>query len=154
MITKQYIEELAKAQLAGSEKFLVDVNVSPGNKIEIYLDAPNGISIKDCVDLSRHVEGSLNRDEEDFSLEVSSPGATEPFKVMEQYKKYIGKEVEVKTLDGNLIKGKLLDAGDEQIVIETKKKENKPIGKGKHLVTENLTFRYQQIKETKSVLPF
>lgn len=146
--------DLTEAHLAGSGKFIVDVKVLPGNKIEVYIDAPGRLAITDCVDLSRHIEGSLDREKEDFSLEVSSPGATEPFKVKEQYRKYVGTSVEAKTADGATYTGKLLAADDDKITIETSRRESKPVGKGKHTITENISFTYQQLKETKSVLPF
>ena len=154
MITKQYIISLAEDFLKESDRFIVDVNVLPGNKIEVFIDAPTGLSIADCVNLSRHIEGSLDRDQEDVSLEVSSPGATEPFKVLGQFKKYTGKDVETHTLDGQTYKGKLVSANDEGITIETTRRENKTMGKGKQTVVENITLTYKQLKETKSVLPF
>ncbi|MBS1637659.1 MAG: ribosome assembly cofactor RimP [Bacteroidetes bacterium] len=154
MITKQHIISLAEDFLKDSDKFIVDVNVLPGNKIEVFIDASGGLSIADCVNLSRHIEGSLDRDQEDFSLEVSSPGATEPFKVIGQFKKYTGSQVEAHTLDGQSYKGKLLAADDDGITIETSRRENKAVGKGKQTVIENITLTYKQLKETKSVLPF
>lgn len=154
MITKQHIIQLIQEHFAGSDKFIVDVKVLPGSKIEVYVDAKEHLAIADCVALSRHIESSLDREKEDFSLEVSSPGATEPFKVKEQYKKYVGSAIETKTADGKEYTGKLLSADDEAIVIETSRREPKPTGKGKHTVIENITLTYHQLKETKSVLPF
>lgn len=154
MITRDHIIQLVNDHLAGSDKFVVDVKVLPNSKIEVYIDGPKGLAIDDCVKLSRHIEGSLDREKEDFSLEVSSPGATEPFKVKEQYKKYVGAKVEAVTTDGKAYEGKLLEADDEKIVVETSRREPKPLGKGKQTVVENITLTYNQIKETKSVLPF
>jgi ribosome maturation factor RimP len=88
MIKKQVIIDLIESHFLGTDKFIVDVKVLAGNKIEIYIDAPKHIVIADCVELSRYVESNLDREKEDFELQVSSPGATESFKVIHQYKKY------------------------------------------------------------------
>ena len=125
-----------------------------GSKIEIYIDAPNHILIADCIELSRYVESNLDREKEDFELQVSSPGATEPFKVIEQYKKYIETKVTVKTKDGGKHLGILKEANINNFVIEETRREKKTLGKGNHTVIENLTIEYNNVKETKSVLPF
>jgi len=124
------------------------------NKIEIYIDAPNHIVIADCVELSRFIEGSLDREKEDFELQVSSPGATESFKVLAQYKKYIGTKVAVKTTEGTKHEGVLVSANENEFVIEETRREKKALGKGNQTVVENIILTYKQIKETKSVLPF
>lgn len=154
MIKKQDIIKLINEHFEGTDQFLVDLKVSPGNKIEIYVDAPKHISISDCIALSRHIESNLDREKEDFELQVSSPGATESFKVLEQYKKYIGTQVQTTTLDGKKHQGTLLSANNEQFVLEETRKEKKPVGKGNHTVTEQIILTYKTIKETKSVLPF
>lgn len=154
MIKKQTIVDLIEEHFAGTDKFLVDVKVLTGNKIEIYIDAPNHVVIADCVALSRHIEGSLDREKEDFELQVSSPGATESFKVLNQYKKYIGTKVKVVTKEGAKHEGILKSANDNEFVIEETRREKKIVGKGNHTVVEDVTLTYNQIKETKSVLPF
>lgn len=154
MIKKQQIIDLIEEHFLGSDKFIVDVKVLAGNKIEVYVDAPNHILIADCVALSRHIEGNLDREKDDFELQVSSPGATQPFKVIQQYKKYINSKVDVTTKDGKKHQGIILSANDDEFVIEETRKEKKTIGKGNHTVVENITLTYNQIKETKSILPF
>ncbi|HRG00059.1 MAG TPA: ribosome assembly cofactor RimP [Bacteroidia bacterium] len=154
MIKKQTIVDLINEHFAGTDKFLVDVKVLAGNKIEVYIDAPQHIAIADCVALSRHIEGNLDREKEDFELQVSSPGATESFKVLHQYKKYIGTKVKVVTKEGVKHEGILKSADENEFVIEETRREKKPVGKGNHTVVENITLTYNQIKETKSVLPF
>lgn len=154
MIKKQTIADLIKTHLEGSDKFMVDVKVSAANKIEVYIDAPQHISIADCVDLSRFIEKSLDREKDDFELQVSSPGATEAFKVLEQYKKYIDTKVAVVTKEGKKHEGILKSADEEGFVIEETRREKKAVGKGNHTVTENINLTYNQTKETKSVLPF
>jgi len=154
MIKKQTIIDLIEAHFEGTDKFIVEIKVLAGNKIEVYIDAPNHIAIADCVALSRHIEGSLDREKEDFELQVSSPGATESFKVLEQYTKYTGTKVKSTTKEGVSYEGILLSANQDQFVIEQTRREKKAIGKGNHTVVENITLTYNQVKETKSVLPF
>jgi len=154
MIKKQTIIDLIESHFEGTDKFVVDVKVLAGNKIEVYIDAPNHVVIADCVDLSRHIEGSLDREKEDFELQVSSPGATESFKVLHQYKKYIGTKVKVVTKEGAKHEGILVSANDNEFVIEETRREKKAVGKGNQTVVENITLTYNQTKETKSVLPF
>ena len=154
MIKKQQIIDLIEEHFAGTDKFIVDVKVLAGSKIEIYIDAPNHIVIADCVALSRHIEGSLDREKEDFELQVSSPGATESFKVLQQYHKYLNTKVRVTTKEGKKHEGVLLSANENEFTIEETRREKKTVGKGNHTVVENITLTYNQTKETKSVLPF
>ena len=107
MISAQKIRELLEQRIAGTDIFVVDATVRPGNMIMIEVDRPEGISIDECVEISRYLERQLDRDEEDFSLEVSSPGLGTPFKVMQQYEKNVGGEVEVVLKDGTKMSGKL-----------------------------------------------
>ena len=148
MIKKQTIIDLIESHFEGTDKFIVDIKVLAGIKIEAYIDAPNHILIADCVALSRFIEENLDREKEDYELQVSSPGATESFKVLPQYKKYIGTKVSVKT------EGILMSANETEFVIEETRREKKAVGKGNHTVIENITLTYKQTKETKSVLPF
>lgn len=154
MINKQTIIDLVNEHFAGTDKFLVEVKILKGSVIEIYIDAPNHILIADCVALSRFVEGSLDREKEDFELQVSSPGATESFKVLQQYQKYIGTKVKVVTKEGAKHEGILKSANENEFVLEETRREKKPVGKGNHTVVEDITLTYNQTKETKSVLPF
>ena len=154
MIKKETIINLINEHFTDTDKFLVDVKILKGSVIEIYIDAPNHILIADCVALSRFVEGNLDREKEDFELQVSSPGATEAFKVIQQYKKYIGTKVKVVTKEGAKHEGTLMSANDSEFVIEETRREKKIVGKGNHTVVENITLTYNQTKETKSVLPF
>lgn len=155
MIHKEQILQLANEKLQGTSLFLVDVKVKPGNKIEVFIDGDNGIGITDCVALSRHIESCLNRDVEDFSLEVSSPDATKPIISGRQYLKHIGREFEVLLNDGNKLTGKLTAVEPEkQISIETVTRENKPIGKGKINVAKTHQIQLNNIKESKIKLKF
>ena len=154
MIKKETIINLINEHFTDTDKFLVDVKILKGSVIEIYIDAPNHILIADCVALSRFVEGNLDREKEDFELQVSSPGATEAFKVVQQYKKYIGTKVKIVTKEGSKHEGILMSANENEFVIEETRREKKTVGKGNHTVVENITLTYNQTKETKSVLPF
>jgi ribosome maturation factor RimP len=154
MINKQTIISLIESHFEGSDKFIVDVKILAGNKIEVYIDAPNHIVIADCVELSRFIEGNLDREKEDFELQVSSPGATESFKVIEQYRKYKDTKVKVVTKEGQKHEGILKEANDDTFVIEETRREKKTLGKGNQTVIENITIAYNNVKETKSVLPF
>lgn len=154
MINKQTIISLIESHFEGSDKFIVDIKVLAGNKIEVYIDAPKHIVIADCVELSRFIEGHLDREKEDFELQVSSPGATESFKVLDQYRKYKDTKVKVVTKDGKKYEGVLKEANDDTFVIEETRREKKTVGKGNQTVIENITIAYNNVKETKSVLPF
>ena len=154
MINKQTIISLIESHFEGSDKFIVDIKVLAGNKIEVYIDAPKHIVIADCVELSRFIEGHLDREKEDFELQVSSPGATESFKVLDQYRKYKETKVKVVTKDGKKYEGVLKEANDDTFVIEETRREKKIVGKGNQTVIENITIAYNNVKETKSVLPF
>lgn len=154
MITVEQIKKLADEKLVGTGNFIVDIVVKPGNKITVLLDNDNGISISDCVNMSRHIEFSLDREKEDFELNVMSPGLTEPFKILRQYQKYIDKQIEVVTKEQQKLSGKLLSVNDEGIVLETKSKEKVEGKKSKQLIINNIPLTFNQIKETKVVLSF
>lgn len=154
MISETQIKNLAEEKIGGTALFLVDVKVKPGNKIEVYIDAPQHVTVDDCVSLSRHIEAGLNRDVEDFELIVSSPGIDQPFKVLDQYLKYAGKEVSVLKKDGIKIIGKLAQAAQDHVEIETKRTERKEKGKGRQTIIENVSIDLNDIKETKLILPF
>lgn len=154
MITPQHITQLAEQKIEGTQLFLVDVKVLPGNKIEVLLDGDNGLAISDCVNLSRHIEKSLDREVEDFSLEVSSPGATSPLKMVRQYAKHLGRVLEIVLMNGEKMEGTLISTNGDEIVLENSSRENKPIGKGKITVTKQHTIKLTNIKESKVKLKF
>lgn len=154
MITKEYIHQLLAEKLQGTEIFVVDVKVSPANRIDVFVDAMNGLTIKNCVDISRHIEGSIDREQEDFELNVSSPGAEEPFKVKQQYEKNAGRNVQVNLKDGREFKGVLKGLKQETVLIETAVKKDKEKGKGKILVKEESAFDLNEVVQTKIILAF
>jgi ribosome maturation factor RimP len=154
MISASHIRELAEKKLQENESFLVDVTVSASNKIRVTIDNFNGLAIDECVSMSRWIENQLDRETEDFELEVSSPGLDQPFKVFRQYQKNIGREVEVKLNDGQKLEGKLITAAEQQIGIEIKSREKIEGQKGKQLITRELNLPLEQIKETRIIIKF
>ncbi|HEX8514926.1 MAG TPA: ribosome assembly cofactor RimP [Bacteroidia bacterium] len=154
MITVEKIQQIAEAKIAEGSNFIVDIAVKPGNNIYILLDNDNGISIKDCVEMSRHVESNLDREQEDFELHVSSPGLDKPLKTLRQYIKYLGKDLNVTSREGKKYSGKLLKATEEGIELESKSKEAVEGKKGKQLVIRNISLTFNQIKESKVVISF
>ncbi|MBI3510342.1 MAG: ribosome assembly cofactor RimP [Bacteroidetes bacterium] len=156
MISTTFIRELAeqKIQSDQSGNFLVDVTVSAANRIRVTLDNFNGVRIDYCVSMSRFIEKSLDRDAEDFELEVTSAGLDQPFRVFRQYQKNLGKIVDVKLADGTKLEGRLLSADELQIEIEQETKEKTGGGKGKQLVTKKISIPLLEVKETKAVIKF
>ena len=125
MIERNRIEELIDQKLEGTEFFLVELKINIANKIDVFIDGMKGVTIKDCVGISRHIESSLDREEQDFELNVSSPGAEESFKVLKQYEKNIGRKLIVSTHDGITQEGILIEANFLEIKIEkTEKRKN------------------------------
>ncbi|MBI2270076.1 MAG: ribosome assembly cofactor RimP [Bacteroidetes bacterium] len=154
MISVQHITELVIEAITGTDIFLVDLKVTPDNKITIYLDNSTRITIGECANVSRYVEEKLNREVEDFELTVSSPGLDEPFKHILQYKKRIGNQVAVVTKEGQKVVGKLNNVDDNGISIEQKSKEKTEGKKGRQVIINNVNLMFNQIKETKLVLTF
>ncbi len=154
MIDKRVIKQLVEEKLASSSNYLVSVEVQPGNIIVVEIDNDDAVSIDDCVELSRYIEEHLDRDAEDFELEVGSAGITSPFKVLRQYKKNIGNEVEVLTKNGVKLSGLLKSANEEGFVV-TVTKQVKPEGaKRKVTIEEDLPYTYNEIKYTKYLIRF
>jgi len=118
MITTDYITELIAQHIEGSDIFLVEVVVKPGNAIMVHVDRPEGISIDECVKISRFINESLDRDVEDYSLEVSSPGLGGAFRVKQQYEKNLGRDIEVLYTDGIKQKGKLESVSETGIILK------------------------------------
>lgn len=154
MIDKNLIRNIVEAHLEDTSMFLVDVIVKPGNLIVVELDSEKGISIDDCASLSRKIEASLNRDEEDFELEVGSAGTTSPFKILRQYQKNVGNEVEVLSKDGRKLYGILKEANQESFTLTISKKVKPEGGKRKIDVEEDLIFAYEEVKYTKYQIRF
>jgi len=153
MVNKLKIVELVKEKL-DEKAFLVDVQVSASNVIKVFIDSFDGLSIDRCVEISRHLENNLDRDREDFELQVSSPGLSESFRVKEQYLKNEGRDVEIVTTDGTKRTGLLKKAGAGFIVLETSTREKVEGHKKKQLVVNEHHIEYSAVKSAKVVVSF
>ena len=136
------------------EIFLVDFKVSTDNAIKIILDSDKDINLKDCINISREIEGSLDREVVDFSLEVASAGIGNALKFPRQYFKNIGRKLEVVLSNGAMLSGELTKVEDRLIELQWKQREPKPIGKGKVTVTKNKTITFDEINQSKVIIKF
>jgi ribosome maturation factor RimP len=154
MIQKELIYQLIEEFIADTENFIVDVKVSPDNGIVVELDSEKGIDIEYCAKLSRFIESKFDREVEDFDLEVGSAGLGSPFKVLKQYQKNIGNEVEILTKAGKKFSAMLKGATEESFTV-TVTKQVKPEGaKRKVTVEEDVVFPYNEVKYTKYLIRF
>ncbi|WP_281226907.1 ribosome assembly cofactor RimP [Flavobacterium aquiphilum] len=140
---KQVVEE---ALLEKPSIFLIDLTVSDSFKIVVGIDGDNGVVLQDCIDVSRAIESNLDREEQDYSLEVASVGVGSPLKQIRQYKKNIGRTLIVKTNTQN-IEAELVEANDLFIILSWKAREPKKVGKGKETVQKEEQIPYSDIKE-------
>lgn len=154
MIDKNVVTRIVNEWLEGKDYFLVDITVSPDDKIVVEIDHAEGVWIDDCVELSRYIESKLNREEEDYELEVGSAGIGQPFKVLKQYLIHIGTDVEVLAKDGKKYVGVLSDANEENFTITVETKIKPEGAKRPKLVEQNITFTYEEIKYTKYLISF
>jgi ribosome maturation factor RimP len=157
MISKKKVQALAQERIDELDKglYIVEINISSGNVIRIELDAEEGnVAIEDCVSVSRNVEHNLDREEQDFELQVSSAGLDKPLRVTKQYIKNIGEEVKVKLQEKGKIEGVLKAADDNGITVETTTKERLEGKKKKITVLKEHHLSFEEIKETKIVISF
>lgn len=154
MIDRELIAQTVRDRLANTDCFLVDVTVSPANEIVVEIDSETGIDVDFCAELSRHIEARLDRDADDFSLEVGSAGLTAPFKVQAQYAKNLGNEVELLTKNGRKLSGILSRVDDAGFAIEITKMVKPEGAKRKVPQTETLDFGYGDTKYVRAVLNF
>lgn len=145
---------VAEALEENEELFLIELAFQPNNKIYVEVDGDKGVNLKECIRISRHVEHNLDREEEDFGLEVTSPDVANPLKVTRQYQKNVGRTLSVKTKDNQKLEGKLTQASDTEITLEWKAREPKPIGKGKVTVQKSVSLSYDNIQEAKVKIIF
>ncbi|AMO20778.1 ribosome assembly cofactor RimP [Flavobacterium columnare] len=128
------------------ELFLVDLTITDSNKIIVTLDGDNGVQLQDCVNISRAVENSLDREEQDFALEVASAGVSAPLKMIRQFKKNVGRTVKLTTAEKEY-EALLVEADDEGVTLEWTAREPKKVGKGKETVVHNTKIQYGNIVE-------
>ena len=152
---KEKVKNLVnEALLENSELFLIDLSFLPDNKIYVEVDGDKGVSLKECIRISRAVEHNLDREEEDFSLEVTSPDVSKPLKVQRQYLKNLGRILMVKMNNGTQYEGSLKEVSKEFIVLEWKAREPKPVGKGKVTVVKTAEILLKDIVEAKVKIIF
>ena len=154
MIEKKVVESLVAKWLEGKDYFLTDLSVSADNRIVVEIDHQDGVWIDDCVELSKSIEAGLDRETEDFELEVGSAGIGQPFKVRRQYEIHVGDNVEVLTKEGKKLQGELKEAGDEGFVIGVMEKVKNEGDKRPHIEEREYTFAYDDVKSVKYVIDF
>lgn len=137
-----------------SDLFLIDLKIGADNKISVVIDGDNGVTVEDCMFMSRAIEHNLDREEEDFSLDVASAGATSLLVNKRQYRKNIGRVLEVKAKPDVKIEGVLTEVSADEVTLEWKAKEPKPVGKGKILVNKQAKIKYDDILEAKVIIKF
>lgn len=154
MVDKSTIESIVSEQLDNEKEFVVDIAVSTGNKILVLIDSDTGITIDRCVAVSRSIEQSLDRDTEDFELEVSSAGLSSPLKVVRQYQKNVGRNLDVLLNSGEKFTGKLTNATEVEFSIEVEQMIKQEGKKRKELVISTMTFPYNEVKTAYVVVTF
>ncbi|MCE5332467.1 MAG: ribosome assembly cofactor RimP [Bacteroidales bacterium] len=154
MILKEIVNQTITDFLKDTGYYLVDLNITNDNRISVEIDSFEGVEIDFCAELSRHVESTLDREVEDFELQVGSAGLTEPFKVVKQYEKNIGNEVEVLTKAGKKLSGILTEANEENFILQIETTEKPEGSKRKITVQQDITFNYSDIKYTKYIIRF
>jgi ribosome maturation factor RimP len=154
MITREQIENIISPKIEEDGLFLVDIAVSPSNQISVFIDGDKGVTIDQCIAMSKHIEQSLNRDDEDFELDVSSAGLDLPLKVLRQFTKNKGRTVNVVLKNGQKLTGIMVNANDEGIELETEKSVVLEGKKRKQLITETVALKFSEIKSTKIVVSF
>lgn len=147
MLEKTKIEAIVNDHVIGTDKFLVEISVSSSNVVDVFVDGDEGISIQECVKISRLIESTFDREIEDYELRVSSPGLSRPFKMIRQYKKYVDREIFIVTNEGDKVKGVLKSVSEKGIELELKKGK-----KGKEIILKE--FLFDGIKESKPYVGF
>ena len=154
MIDKNVVEKLVNQWLEEKDYFLVDIEISRDNRIVVEIDHADGVWIEDCVQLSRFIEDNLNRDDEDYELEVGSAGLGQPFKVRQQFINFTGKEVEVLDAEGKKWKGLLKNVDGDEFTVTVKEKIKKEGAKRPTLEDVDHTFNMNNVKYTKYLISF
>jgi ribosome maturation factor RimP len=154
MINEEFIRKLVLDETDNSDLFLVDIKVSSSNKINIYVDSMSGVKISDCARLSRTIEGILSGHTDNYELEVSSPGLDKPLKLHLQYKKNLGRNLDVVTKDGRKTTGRLVKVSEDQIEIESENKEKSKDKKLKQPVLKKYVIDFNKIKSARVAVQF
>lgn len=156
MIDKDKLKATVLKAIDGTGVFLVDIDIKPDNEIVVEVDSKDGVDLDTCADITRKIEAEFDRDKEDYSLEVGSAGLTAPFKVVEQYTKNLGKEIEVYTKDGRKISGVLtsVDGDTSTFTIEVATKIKEPGAKRPEVRQVPETLKMQDCKLVRHLFRF
>lgn len=154
MIDKSIVKKLVDEWLEGKEYFLCDLSISADARIVVEIDHEEGVWIEDCVELSKFIEAGLDREQEDFELEVGSAGIGQPFKVLRQYEIHLGEQVEVLTREGKKFVGELSNVTPEEFTVTVTQKVKKEGQKRPVMEEVDFTFKYEEVKHTKYVIDF
>ena len=154
MLRKKVENLLQEAFEENNSLFLIELNINEANHITVVIDGDNGVSVNDCIAVSRKIEHNLDRDEEDFSLDVTSAGVSTPLEMPRQYRKNLGRTLAVITVDGEKIEGELAGFEDNKITLKWKSREPKPVGKGKVTVNKEAVLSLDDVKEAKVIITF
>ncbi|MFA6873261.1 MAG: ribosome assembly cofactor RimP [Bacteroidaceae bacterium] len=154
MIEKSTVNQIVEEWLKKKSYFLADLVITPDSRILVEIDHAQGVWIEDCVELSRFIESKLDREKEDFELEVGSAGIGQPFKVLRQYEIHLGHEVEVLTKEGKKLQGTLKEVTPEHFILSTIQKIKEEGAKRPKPTLVDITFGYNEIKYTKYVISF
>ena len=154
MIDKSIVKKLVDEWLKGKEYFLCDLSISADARIVVEIDHEEGVWIEDCVELSKFIEAGLDREQEDFELEVGSAGIGQPFKVLRQYEIHLGEQVEVLTREGKKFVGELSNVTPEEFTVTVTQKVKKEGQKRPVMEEVDFTFKYEEVKHTKYVIDF
>lgn len=152
--TKSVHDLLQEALAEQPSLFLVDVHVDSASHIRVTLDGDKGVTLEQCMQVSRHIEHNLDREVHDFSLEVGSAGASSPLTLPRQYTKHVGRILAIVTNDDQNLKGTLTTTDNTGITLQWKAREPKPIGKGKHTVTKEAALSFSEIKKATVQIQF
>ena len=154
MIETNVVRKLVDEWLEDKDYFLTDLTISPDDRIVVEIDHQDGVWIEDCVALSRFIEDGLDRDAEDFELEVGSAGIGQPFNVLRQYEIHEGENVEVLTKEGKKMEGILSNVTPEHFTVTVQEKVRIEGKKRPEMVDRDVTFSYDDVKSTKYVINF
>lgn len=154
MIDKAKLTKVVEDAIAGTDMFLVDINVTPDNRVVIELDSETGMDIDACAAVTRKIEAEFDRDVEDYELEVGSAGLTSPFKVKAQYMKNLGKEIEVVTRDGRKLQGILASVGADDFTVEVPTKVKHEGAKRPVVEPVPVTLTFDNVKTARYVIKF
>ena len=154
MIDKNVVKALVEEWLKDKEYFLVDLNISPDDKITVEIDHADGVWIEDCAKLSQYIEDHLNRDEEDYELEVGSAGLGQPFKVARQYEIFVGEHVEVLDADGKKTRGVLKRVSGLDFIVTVSEKVKVEVKKRPVMMDVDHDFNMDTVKYTKYLINF